>query len=95
LSATKRVGVASSEPSTSTVSSSDLRERLRVGAGGLDREALEAQAHRDDVDDVRLVVDDEHAVGVRALAHAATIVAEAVSFLGAGCKGAAKVASAP
>ncbi len=34
----------------------------RPEPGGLDREALEAQRHRDDVDDVRLVVDDEDAV---------------------------------
>ena len=35
----------------------------RAGAGGLDVEALEAQGHGDDVDDVGLVVDDEDAVG--------------------------------
>jgi hypothetical protein len=40
-------------------------ERLGAGARRLDGEALEAQGHRDDVDDVGLVVDDEHAVGGR------------------------------
>ena len=64
---------ATSKPSMSgSITSSTIRsglkarhrgERLGAGAGGLDREALEAQGHRDDVDDVRLVVDDEHAVG--------------------------------
>ena len=39
----------------------DLRERLGAGAGRGDLEALVAQRHRDHVDDVRLVVDDEHA----------------------------------
>ena len=39
--------------------------RGRVPAvDGLHGEALEAQGHRDDVGDVRLVVDDEHAAGV-------------------------------
>ena len=38
------------------------RERVAAGAGDLDLEALEAQRHRDDVGDVRLVVDDEDAV---------------------------------
>ena len=40
----------------------DRGERVRARAGGLHGEALEAQGHRDDIDDVRLVVDDEHAV---------------------------------
>ena len=44
-------------------------QRLCTRAGGVDREALEAQGHRHDVGDVRLVVDHEHAVGFRALAH--------------------------
>ena len=65
-------------------------DRLGAGPGRLDGEALEAQGHRDDVDDVRLVVDDEHAVGVWALAHADTIVADAVSFLGAAWEAAAQ-----
>src|SRR3954468_3009213 len=47
----------------------DLRERVGAGAGGLDAEALEPQGHRDDVDDVGLVVDDEDAVGLGGLAH--------------------------
>ena len=38
------------------------RERVRAGPGRLDGEALEAQGHGDDVDDVGLVVDDEDAV---------------------------------
>src|SRR4051794_13099551 len=38
------------------------RERARAGAGRLHVIAVEAQGHRDDVDDVRLVVDDQHTV---------------------------------
>ena len=41
----------------------DRAQRVRARAGDLDREALEAQRHRDDVGDVGLVVDDEDAVG--------------------------------
>jgi hypothetical protein len=44
-------------------------ERLGAGRGRLDLEAVEAQRHRDDVEDVRLIVDDEHAVAVRARGH--------------------------
>ena len=36
-------------------------DRLAAGGGRLDLEALEAQRHRHDLDDVRLVVDDEYA----------------------------------
>ena len=41
-------------------------ERLPARRGGLDLEALEAQRHREHVEDVRLVVDDEDAVRCRA-----------------------------
>ena len=44
------------------VEAAHRRERVAPGARRLDLEALEAQRHRDDVDDVRLVVDDEDAV---------------------------------
>ena len=37
-------------------------QRVAARPGGFDGEALEAERHRDDVDDVGLVVDDEHAV---------------------------------
>ena len=47
----------------------DGRERVVPVDGRRDREALEAQRHRDDVDDVRLVVDDEHAAGFEGLGH--------------------------
>ena len=40
----------------------DRAERVRPGPGRLDGEALEAQGHGHDVDDVGLIVDDEHAV---------------------------------
>jgi hypothetical protein len=36
----------------------DLAHGVGAGAGRRDREAVEAQGHRDDVDDVGLVVDD-------------------------------------
>ena len=39
----------------------DRRDRLGAGGGRRDGEAVEAQRHRDDVDDVGLVVDDEDA----------------------------------
>ena len=59
----------------------DRGQRFGAGARGLHGEALEAQGHRDDVDDVGLVVDDQHAV---CLTHRdASIGREAVSFLGA------------
>ena len=40
----------------------EVAERLGARAGRLDLEPLEAQSHRDDVDDVRLVVDDQDTV---------------------------------
>ena len=60
----------------------DGGDRLRAGAGGLDREALEAQGHGDDVDDVRLVVDDEHTVGFGLSFMSITIVSGSCEFPG-------------
>src|SRR3954452_12944471 len=57
--------------------------RLQGGGavpGGLHLEALIAEGHRDDVGDVRFVVDDEDALR---FAHALSVVAEPVSFLSA------------
>jgi hypothetical protein len=57
------------------------RQRLRPGTGRLHREALELQGHGDDIDDVRLVVDDEDTMSVGGHAHAESIGAEAGSHL--------------
>jgi hypothetical protein len=48
-----------------------LAVSVREGARArrLDGKALEAQRHGDDVDDVGLVVDHEHAVTVRGFGH--------------------------
>jgi hypothetical protein len=54
-------------------------ERLGAGARGRDLEALEAQRHGDDVDDVRLVVDDEDA-GLR-WGHGISVGRASVGFL--------------
>ena len=56
----------------------DGGDRVGAVAGRLDLEVLEAERHRDDVDDVRLVVDDEDSVG---LAHARSIDTDPQSFL--------------
>src|SRR5207245_10771984 len=46
------------------------RERVAPGADGLDGKALKAQGHRHDLDEARLVIDDEHAMAGRILNHA-------------------------
>jgi hypothetical protein len=58
---------------------------LRAGAGGVDLEALVAQRHRDDVDDVRLVVDDEdpRRTAVAARLHARIMAEKPGRLLGA------------
>ena len=47
----------------------DSGDRLPARAGRLDLEALVAQGHRDDLDDVGLVVDHQHAVALLRVGH--------------------------
>jgi hypothetical protein len=70
------------------VEDDEVRVEGRHGGDGLcpvprrlHGEALELQGHRHDVHDVRLVVDDEHAVSVRVHAHDESIGGEPGSRL--------------
>jgi hypothetical protein len=61
----------------------DQVQRLPAGPGRLNPETVMTKSHRDDIDDARLIVDDEHTSGFRLTIHATIIDRDPEKNLGA------------